>query len=73
LERGPIEAVEKPIAECEICSDLADQAFEATEPSVIGEVAAKFLQHVIGSHTAELLAVLAEKYVPIFTKKRALR
>jgi hypothetical protein len=63
----------KPISECEICSDLADKAFEAKQPSVMGEIASNFLSHVIKDHTGELMAVLAEKYIPIFTKKREMR
>jgi len=63
----------KPISECEICSDLADRAFEAKQPSAMGEIASSFLSHVIKDHTGELMAVLAEKYIPIFTKKREMR
>lgn len=62
-----------PIELCDICADLADQAFEANQPSVMGEIASRFLNHVIKDHTSELLRVLAEKYVPVFMKRRALR
>jgi hypothetical protein len=63
----------RSIAECEVCADLADRAFEANRPSVMGEVASKFLEHVIKNHTGELMAVLAEKYIPVFVNKRAMR
>ena len=63
----------KPISDCEICSDLADKAFEAKQPTVMGEIASSFLSHVIKGDTGELMAVLTEKYIPIFTKKRAMR
>jgi len=62
----------RPISECEICSDLADRAFESG-PAELNEIALKFLSHVIQNHTEEVLAVLAEKYVPIFMAKRAMR
>ena len=62
----------KSIPECEVCSDLADRAFESG-PTDLNEIATKFLTHVIQSHTEELLAVLAEKYVPMFMAKRAMR
>jgi len=67
------DAAVKPISECETCADLADKAFEAKQPQIMGEVASSFLNHVIKDHTGELMAVLAEKYIPIFTKKRAMR
>ena len=62
----------KPIPECETCIDLADKAFEA-DPIRKGEIVLSFLNHVMQEHTGELLALLAEKYGPIFMKKRALR
>lgn len=62
----------KPIAQCEKCSDLADRAFEAG-PTDLNDVAVLFLNHVISDHTGELLQILAEKYVPIFMSKRAMR
>ncbi len=67
-----MQALEKPIPECEICSDMADETFEASQSEMIGEIATKFLEYVIRNHTGELL-LLAEKYVPIFMSKRALR
>ena len=67
------DAAVKPISECETCADLADKAFEAKQPQIMGEIASSFLNHVIKDHTGELMAVLAEKYIPIFTKKRAMR
>jgi hypothetical protein len=33
----------------------------------------QFLNHVVRDHTGELLSVLAEKYLPIFMNKRAMR
>ena len=62
----------KPISDCETCTDLADRAFDA-EPSARGEMIMEFLNHVVSNHTAELLGVLAEKYGPVFMKKRSLR
>ncbi len=62
----------KTIPECEICSDLADRAFDSG-PAELNEIALKFLTHVIQDHTEEVLALLAEKYVPIFMAKRAMR
>jgi len=67
------ESKTRPIADCEVCADLADKAFEATKPSMMGEIATAFLDHVIKNHTGELLSLLAEKYVPIFMNKRAMR
>jgi len=64
---------EIPVSECETCSDLADKAFEASRPSVVGEIASEFLAHMVHAHTSELMTLLAEKYVPIFMKKRSLR
>ena len=62
----------KTIPECDVCSDLADRAFESG-PAELNEIALKFLTHVIQNHTEELLSLLAEKYVPIFMAKRAMR
>ena len=62
----------RTIPECDVCSDLADRAFESG-PTDLNEIALKFLAHVIEKHTEEVLAVLAEKYVPIFMAKRAMR
>ncbi len=61
-----------PIAECEKCIELADKAFES-DPSKRSEIAVSFLNHVVHDHTGELLALLAEKYGPIFLSKRSLR
>jgi len=63
----------KPVSECDTCADLADKAFEAKQPAIMSEIASSFLNHMIKEHTGELMAVLAEKYIPIFTKKRAMR
>ena len=60
------------IPECEICADLAEKAFESS-PDQVGEVISSFLSHVVRDHTGELLALLAEKYGPVFMMKRALR
>ena len=49
----------RTISECEICSDLADRAFESG-PTELNEIALKFLAHVIQNHTEEVLAVLAD-------------
>ena len=62
----------RTITECEVCSDLADRAFESG-PTDLNEIALKFLAHVIQKHTEEVLAVLAEKYIPVFMAKRAMR
>ncbi len=62
----------RTIADCEACSDLADRAFESG-PAELNKIAVKFLTHVIHDHTDELMALLAEKYVPIFMAKRAMR
>ncbi|MDA4112199.1 MAG: LON peptidase substrate-binding domain-containing protein [Thaumarchaeota archaeon] len=61
-----------PISECDKCLELADNAFEA-DPSKRAEIAVSFLNHVVLEHTGELLALLAEKYGPIFLNKRSLR
>lgn len=62
----------KPIPDCETCMDLADKAFDS-DPVRRGEIVLAFLNHVIKEHTGELLGLLAEKYGPIFMRKRALR
>jgi ATP-dependent Lon protease len=62
----------KPIPECEICADLADKAFDADQTGR-AEAIVELLNHMVGTHTAELLNVLAEKYGPSFMKRRSLR
>jgi hypothetical protein len=62
-----------PISDCDACTDLADQAFETGSDVEIGQIAVKFLQHAVNEHTGEVMAVLAEKYGPIFLSKRAMR
>ena len=62
----------KPIPDCPTCIDLADRAFDS-DPAVRGELIVEFLNHVVSNHTAELLGILAEKYGPIFMRKRSLR
>jgi ATP-dependent Lon protease len=62
----------EPISECEKCLELADKAFDS-DPNARAEIAAQFLNHVVRDHTGELLALLAEKYLPIFMSKRAMR
>lgn len=61
-----------PISECEKCLELADKAFDS-DPSFRAEIAVQFLNHVVRDHTGELLGLLAEKYLPIFMNKRAMR
>jgi ATP-dependent Lon protease len=60
------------IPECETCAELAEKAFDSNSEDV-GRVISMFLSHVVRDHTGELLALLAEKYGPIFMMKRALR
>jgi ATP-dependent Lon protease len=60
------------ISDCERCLELADKAFDS-DPSFRAEIAVQFLNHVVKDHTGELLALLAEKYRPIFMNKRAMR
>lgn len=60
------------IPECETCMELADRAFES-EPNRRGEIAMEFLNHVVERHTGELLGLLAERYGPVFMRKRALK
>ncbi len=68
--KGAVEA--DMIPECETCAELAEKAFESDSEEV-GKVISMFLSHVVRDHTGELLALLAEKYGPIFMMKRALR
>ena len=62
-----------PISECDTCIDLADQAFESGTEAEIGNIAVRFLEHVMNEHTGEVMNLLAEKYGPIFMTKRAMR
>lgn len=62
----------KTIPDCETCMELADRAFES-ESRRRGEIASEFLNHVVQEHTGELLGLLAEKYGPIFLRRRALK
>jgi ATP-dependent Lon protease len=62
----------EPISECEKCLELADKAFDS-DPSLRAEIAVSFLNHIVREHTGELLALLAEKYLPIFMNKRSMR
>jgi ATP-dependent Lon protease len=62
----------EPISLCEKCAEFADKAFEA-DPSKVGGIALSFLNHVVSQHTGEVLAVLAEKYGPLFLSRRSLR
>jgi hypothetical protein len=71
-ERGTIRHA-VAISECGTCADLADQAFESGSETEIGNVAVRFLEHVMNEHTGEIINLLAEKYGPIFMTKRALR
>jgi hypothetical protein len=61
-----------PIPLCEVCADIADRAFESN-PGEVGKVVIEFLNHVMQNHTEEVLAVLAERYAPIFLAKRSMR
>ena len=61
------------IPECDICIDLADQAFESGTEAEIGKIAIRFLEHAISEHPGEVMNVLAQKYGPIFMTKRAMR
>jgi ATP-dependent Lon protease len=61
-----------PISECDKCLELADRAFDS-DPNLRAEIAVQFLNHVVRDHTGELLGLLAEKYLPVFMSKRALR
>jgi ATP-dependent Lon protease len=62
----------EPISRCEKCMELADSAFES-DPTRRAEIAVSFLNHVVRDHPGELLALLAEKYGPIFLNRRSLR
>jgi len=62
----------EPISQCEKCMELADKAFES-DPSKMAEIATSFLNHVVRQHPDELLALLIEKYGPVFLNKRALK
>jgi hypothetical protein len=68
--RSMVEA--KPIPECEICADLADRAFDS-EQGARAEAIVELLNHVVSTHTTELLNLLGEKYGPSFVRKRSLR
>jgi ATP-dependent Lon protease len=61
-----------PISDCEKCLELADKALDS-DLSFRAEIAVQFLNHVVRDHTGELLALLAEKYLPIFMNKRSMR
>ncbi|MDA4128124.1 MAG: hypothetical protein OK422_01460 [Thaumarchaeota archaeon] len=62
----------KSIPQCETCADIADRGFEA-RPNELNELATEFLNHTVQNHAEELLALLAEKYIPVFISKRAMR
>jgi ATP-dependent Lon protease len=62
----------KTIPECETCEDLADLVFESDANHRTERLTA-FLNHVVDKHTIELLVLLAEKYGPIFMKKRTMK
>ena len=62
----------EPISECEKCMEFADRVFES-DPSKRSEIAISFLSHVVSEHTGEVLALLAEKYGPVFLNRRSLR
>jgi ATP-dependent Lon protease len=62
----------KQIPECETCAELADRAFES-EPTQRGEIALEFLNHVVQRHPDELLGLLAERYGPVFMRRRAMK
>jgi hypothetical protein len=62
-----------PIARCDTCVEIADRAFDGGGPQAFQEAASTFLSHVLERHTEELLALLAERYGPIFLAKRELR
>jgi ATP-dependent Lon protease len=60
------------MSDCDKCLELADKAFDS-DPSLRAEIAVSFLNHVVRDHTGELLALIAEKYLPIFMSKRSMR
>lgn len=62
-----------PIMRCDICAEIADQAFDGAGPQAFQEISSTFLSHVVEKHTAELLGLLAERYGPIFLAKREMR
>lgn len=62
-----------PIARCDTCIEIADRAFDGGGPQAFQDAASTFLNHVLEKHTEELLALLAERYGPIFLAKRELR
>jgi ATP-dependent Lon protease len=62
----------KQIPECETCAELADKAFES-EPTRRGEIALEFLNHVVQKHPDELLGLIAERYGPVFMRRRAMK
>ncbi len=70
--KAPVSRV-VPISECDKCIDLADQAFESGTETEIGNIAVRFLEHVMNEHTGEIMNLLAEKYGPIFLTRRAMR
>lgn len=68
-----LETQTRSIADCEICADIAERGFESKSPGELSQVAQDFLSHVVESHPGEVIAVLAERYLPIFAAKRELR
>jgi ATP-dependent Lon protease len=62
----------KTIPECVTCMDLADKAFELG-PTRSAEVVKEFLDHVVLEHPGEVLTLIAERYGPMFLKRRAMR
>jgi len=65
-------AERKTIPECSTCIDLADKALELGL-NQSGDVTREFLDHVVREHSDELLALLAERYGPVFLRRRALK
>lgn len=72
MRSGSLE-LSTPIVRCDTCAEIADRAFEESAPRVYQEVAVSFLNHVVEKHSEELLALLAERYGPVFLAKRELR
>jgi len=66
------EARHIPVERCDTCAEIADRAFEGGTQD-FQEVAVAFLNHVIEKHTGELLALLGERYGPVFLAKRRMR
>lgn len=60
------------MANCEVCSDIADTGLDAG-PSDLNRIATAFLTHVVQEHPNELLELLAREYLPIFMAKRKMR